>query len=184
MNITKLVDFLIQSNDLKKLYRSGWLAAGLKNPESVADHSYQTALIAMILSDLTGQDTGRVVKLALLHDLAEAIIGDATPSQKERYEDYETEEREAMKETLSRLPEELAREYILLWVEYEEGSTPEAEIVHDADKLDMIIQAFTYEKTLGGIEPLETFWDIKPKSDISKKMFKLLKSKRDEHDKP
>lgn len=176
MNIPHLINFLLKSNDLKRLYRSGWIKAGLKNPESVADHSYQTALIAMILSDITGLDSGRVVKIAIIHDLAEALIGDATPSQKESYDNYDIKEKEAMKKILDKLPKELAERYMLLWTEYEESSSPEAKIVHDADKLDMVIQALTYEKNISWLESLEDFWNISLKMDISKDIFENLKS--------
>ena len=72
--------------DLKEIYRSGWIKAGVEEGETVADHSYGASVIAMALSDMEGLDTERVVKMSLLHDIAESIVGDITPDQMPRNE--------------------------------------------------------------------------------------------------
>jgi putative hydrolase of HD superfamily len=66
------------SGKLKELKRTGWVESGILEPESVADHSYRTTLLAMILSDQKGLDTLKTVKMALLHDLVESVTGDLT----------------------------------------------------------------------------------------------------------
>src|ERR1700693_4435909 len=79
----KLLRFFVRSGRLKVERRRGWVKKlGLKNPESVADHSYRTALMAMVISDSRGLDTSKAVRLALLHDLPEAIAGDAMPEER------------------------------------------------------------------------------------------------------
>jgi len=62
---------------------------GLKNPESVADHAYCVAAIAMVLSDSKKLDSEKILKMAILHDLAESITGDLTPEDgpKQKKED-------------------------------------------------------------------------------------------------
>jgi len=66
--------------ELKNVPRQGWKEKlGIINPESVAEHSYSTAVISMILSDLEGLNTEKIIKMSLLHDLAESIIGDIIP---------------------------------------------------------------------------------------------------------
>ena len=71
-----LARFFVRSGRLKAERRRGWVKKlGLNNPESVADHSYRTALMAMVISDSRGLDTVKAVRLALLHDLPEAIVG-------------------------------------------------------------------------------------------------------------
>ncbi len=65
-----LLKFFSQSGRLKSEKRRGWLMKlGLAHPESVADHTYRTALMALVLSDSRGLDTANAVRLALLHDL-------------------------------------------------------------------------------------------------------------------
>jgi putative hydrolase of HD superfamily len=69
-----LFDFFNIVAELKKIPRKGWKEKlGLENPESVADHSYLTAVMSMIISDLNGLNTQKVLKMSLLHDLAESI---------------------------------------------------------------------------------------------------------------
>ncbi|MGE4650712.1 MAG: HD domain-containing protein, partial [Myxococcota bacterium] len=66
--------------ELKNVPRQGWKEKlEIINPESVAEHSYSTATISMVLSDLKGLNTEKIIKMALLHDLAESIIGDIIP---------------------------------------------------------------------------------------------------------
>ena len=66
-----ILEFLRAVGGLKGLTRRGWLEAGIKNPESVAEHSYRTAVLAMILADLQGLDAEKAIRMALLHDMAE-----------------------------------------------------------------------------------------------------------------
>ena len=58
---------------LKRQKRTGWVLRGVPLPESVADHSYRMAMLAMICS-VPGVDSGRAVQIALVHDLAEAHV--------------------------------------------------------------------------------------------------------------
>ena len=67
---------------LKTIQRKGWKdKLGLKNVESVADHSYSMAIMSMVLSDLLALDTNKILKMALLHDLAESKVGDFIPDE-------------------------------------------------------------------------------------------------------
>lgn len=147
MQLEGLVDFFKWAGKLKRLPRTGWVESGVNEPESVADHSYRTALIAMILSDLQGFDTVKVIRMALLHDLAEAEMGDLTPKQKEaKGPTFINEERETVARLLSKLPGNLAGGYMELLEEFLEGASPEAKVVANADKVDMVLQAIEYEE--------------------------------------
>jgi putative hydrolase of HD superfamily len=143
VNPDNLLDFLSYAGLLKSIPRTGWLESGVKNPESVADHSYRTALTAMVLSDVYGFDTYKVMRMALLHDLAEAMTGDITP--KEKKENHRELEDDAMKKILSCLDEVQRELYWGIWVEYQDNSLPEAMLVHDADKIEMVLQASEYQ---------------------------------------
>ena len=66
-------DFFQKVLELKNIPRQGWKEKlGINNPESVADHSYSTSVISMILSDLEGLNSEKIIRMALLHDLAES----------------------------------------------------------------------------------------------------------------
>ena len=89
-----LFDFFYIVLELKKTPRKGWKEKiDVLHPESVADHSFSAAVMAMIFSDLKKLDTEKMLKMALLHDLSESITGDFTPEEvsknnkKERSED-------------------------------------------------------------------------------------------------
>jgi len=140
-----LLDFLSSAGKLKTIPRTGWIDSGVKDPESVADHSYRTAVAAMVLSDSLGLDSLKVLRMALLHDLAEAETGDITPMQKQ--DNHAELEDQAMKEILGVLPESLRDQYWGIWQEYQANETPESILVHDADKIEMIFQASEYKQT-------------------------------------
>ncbi len=77
-----LEDFFKIIINLKNVQRKGWMhKLEIRNPESVADHSYSMALMAMILSELHKLDTKKIVKMTLLHDLVESVVGDFTPEE-------------------------------------------------------------------------------------------------------
>ena len=77
-----ILDFFKTAANLKKISRQGWIdKLSLDNPESVADHSYSMAVISMVISDLENYNSEKIIKMVLLHDLAESKIGDYTPEQ-------------------------------------------------------------------------------------------------------
>lgn len=140
-----LLEFLSTAGKLKTIPRTGWIDSGVKNPESVADHSYRTAVASMVLGDSLGLDTLKMLRMALLHDLAEAETGDITPMQKQS--NHSMLENQAMKKILSVLPEPLRDQYWETWQEYQAMKTPESVLVHDADKIEMLLQASEYKET-------------------------------------
>ncbi len=159
MDTEGLVDFFTEAGKLKRLPRTGWVESGVPDPESVADHSFRVALIALVLADARGFDSLRVVRMALIHDLAEAETGDLTPTQKEAaHEAARRAEDEAMGRLIGDLPEAIQEEYRDAWREFSEFATDEARLVRDADKLDMVMQASEYQKAGGDRARLMRFW--------------------------
>ena len=138
-------DFFFQIAGLKNLPRSGWkIKVGLENSESVAEHSYMMAVMAMVLSDLKTLNSEKVIKMSILHDWAESKIGDFMPDEigydkKSELENY------AMTEILELLPEKIQSDYQIIWNEFLKRDTPEARLVHELDKLEMALQAKIYE---------------------------------------
>ncbi|KMZ72282.1 HD domain containing protein [Zostera marina] len=144
------IDFLTLCHRLKTTKRTGWVLRDVKQPESIADHMYRMGIMALISHDMPGVDRDRCVKIALVHDIAEAIVGDITPSDgisKEEKNRRETEALDQMCEVLG--DAERAKEIHELWMEYENNSTLEAKMVKDFDKVEMILQALEYETEQG-----------------------------------
>lgn len=180
-NLGDLLTFLSHAGRLKALPRQGWLDRGILAPESVADHLYRTALMAWLLGELAGLDTTRLLKLVLIHDLPEALAGDATPYEPlveqgmERsaaalrwrelldpaaleHAKHQKDQREtsALIELAALLPRPLSQELGELWADYVERRSPEAQFAAQVDKLEAFLQAIEYQ-TAGHTADLENF---------------------------
>ena len=143
---------------LKLLPRTGWLQRGLRDVESVAEHSFGVAALALIVGDLhEGLDRGKLLAIALVHDLAEALIGDLPASASRllgKAAKHEAE-RKAMLELLGDLPQ--GDRYVELWEEYSGGTSAEARLIKALDRLELLGQALLYERA--GARSLGEFWD-------------------------
>ena len=145
--------------ELKNVPRQGWKEKlEIDNPESVADHSYSTTVLSMILSDMKGLDSEKIIRMALLHDLAESIIGDITPDHITKNEKI-TKENHAIKQILKNLPDSITELYFEIWNDYQKKSSKEAILLHEIDKLEMAFQAKFYQKKGISKEKLKTFFD-------------------------
>jgi putative hydrolases of HD superfamily len=169
-----LFDFFYTISELKKVPRRGWKEkVGIERPESVADHSYGVAVLAMLFSDHKNLDTEKILKMALLHDLPESITGDFTPNEISK-ETKKVIENEAMEDLLSKLPSNVALQYRELWREYENGNTEEASLLHDIDRLEMAIQAAKYFSEGFPKEKLLEFVESARKEIKSKEFLEIL----------
>lgn len=120
---------------------------GIQGGETVACHMYRMALMASLLTPPT-LDKTRCIEMALVHDLAEAIVGDITPDCGVSREEKRRREEQAMSCIIASLGETSpqARRVRELWNEYEEDKTEEADFVHQLDKLELALQASEYEQ--------------------------------------
>jgi len=143
--VTNLIlDFFQTSANLKKIPRQGWSdKLCIDNPESVADHTFSMAIMGMIFSDLENYNTEKILKIILLHDLAESITSDMTPEQISKEEKTKLEN-SVIKKILNDLPTILQKQYSVLWNEYQSNNSKEAKIVHQLDRLEMALQAKIY----------------------------------------
>jgi putative hydrolase of HD superfamily len=91
-------------------------------------------------------DRTRCLKMALVHDLAEGLTGDFTPYDPVSKEEKHRLEEAAFLQVVEPLGAAAREEVLGLWREYEEGSSPEARVVKDLDKLEMLVQACEYER--------------------------------------
>jgi putative hydrolase of HD superfamily len=142
---------------LKLLPRTGWLQRGVTVAESVAEHCYGVALLALVIGDaMPGIDRGRLLAIALLHDAAEALLGDLPAAARRHFgaEAKHEAERGALAEILASLGGR--DQYLALWEEYAAGTSPEARLVKELDRLEMLAQAMAYERA--GNRALAEFW--------------------------
>ncbi|MBX6423202.1 HD family hydrolase [Thermosulfurimonas sp. F29] len=146
----RLARSLFEAAMLKRLRRTGYAYLGT-GEESVAAHSFGVVYCAWLLASLVPEaDTEKVLKMAVLHDLAEARIGDLNSVNK-LYD--ATDEERAFRDALSGLPfEEEARDLVR---EYLARESLEARLVHDADQLDLMIM-LKEQKDLGN--PYASRW--------------------------
>ena len=171
-----ILDFFKHALNLKNILRQGWIdKLSIKYPESVADHSYSMAMMAMVISDLENYDSEKILKMVLLHDLAESKIGDFTPDQisKDKKEKIESG---AFKDIIEQLPNPIKLEYGKIWKEYQNKQSPESQIVHQIDRLEMALQAKMYQKSGSTKEDIDIFLET-AKSDITHPKIKELFTK-------
>jgi putative hydrolase of HD superfamily len=171
--IPNLVSFFRIVCNLKRIKRSGWIdKSNIGSPESVADHSYSTCVMSMILAEIMNLDSGRIMKMVNIHDLVESLVGDHMPDEISSEEKKLLEDK-AMKKIISKLPNSLQEKYLDIWNEYNDNNTVTAKFVHNMDRLEMALQAKEYELEGYPKESLQTF--LKSASDyISNDKFDLV----------
>lgn len=124
------LELLFELGTMRHIERS-WRQFGGAHLANVAEHSYRVIWIALVLAKAEGADIGKVVKMAMIHDLPETRTGDANYVQREY---VSSDEKSAMMDILAGTS--VAEELRDLWSEYRERQSVEAKIVKDADNLD------------------------------------------------
>ena len=155
---SRLLEIILECNELKAIPRMGWRVRGVRNGESVAEHSYAVALIAMLVADRLDVDIDRekLLKIALLHDLPEHMLGDIhAPATQLLGEDVkEAAELRIIERLFTNLDD--GDRYVKLWKEFAERSSVEGKLIRAIDKLEMFTQAYQYE--CAGNRMLDDFW--------------------------
>jgi putative hydrolase of HD superfamily len=136
------MSFIFEAGVLKRAARTGWWFAGVKHPESIADHSFRTALIGMVLAAMEGADPARVSMLCVLHDTQETRITDI-PHIAKRYLTA-VPNTAVTADQVATCPPAVADVITAAVAEYEAGETLEAVVARDADKLECLVQAVEY----------------------------------------
>ena len=142
------LEFLAIADGMKQVFRQSPLIDGSRR-ENSAEHSWHFALAAMTLfrhCALEGVDLGRVLKMAVLHDLVEIYSGDAPAHDKAANIGKEEREREAADRLFSMLPKEQAGEFRSLWDEFEAMLTPTAIYANAVDRFQSFFNIHTNGK--------------------------------------
>ncbi|SRR5579884_609501 len=144
MEMNSIAKYIYEMGQLKRVKRSGWWTAGIVNPESIAEHSFRTAVLGYVMASLTEADPMKTATMCLFHDTGEARIGDLHRIAR-RYIDVGNGEERAVSEQVERLPENAATTILALFNDYEERASIEGELARDADLLECIVQAREYQ---------------------------------------
>lgn len=143
-NLEKIFDFLHKIEKLKSTLRYNKTTSGRK--ETTAEHSWRLALITFIIADelKLNIDVNRTIKIALVHDLAEALTGDINAiliaEGKFSKDEKEKQASEAIMNLQKTLPEVIGKEISDLWHEYNDCNTSEAKFVKALDKIETLTQ--------------------------------------------
>lgn len=141
--MAQVARFLYEAGTLKASKRTGWWMAGVRDPESVAEHSWRTSLIASVIAQLEGADPARAAFLAVWHDSQETRTGDVNHLGKKYAGEADPEAVTA--DQVAGMPESLASAVRGLVAEYEARESPEAVCARDADKLECLLQGIEYK---------------------------------------
>lgn len=149
---------LFQSiHPLDRVPRAGFLLRGVAEPESVAAHSHFLGLLALIYADAYPEryNKDRVIAMALVHDLAEALLMDIPMPYADAY--LKGAKQHAEHGIMAHLFEGFPQHYLGLYEEYEAQESPEARLVRGLDKAQMMMKIVNYEREHRG--RLEEFWN-------------------------
>jgi putative hydrolases of HD superfamily len=153
--VAAVVDYFFEAGTLKRLLRTGWLNAGIKHPETIAEHSHRTGLIGAVLAVMEGADPAKVAYMGVVHDTQETRVGDIAyigrrylkaAGNREVTDDQTAGAPAAVREALAAIVDEI-----------ESYETKESIIHRDADKLECLFQAIEYRET--GNANMQQFYD-------------------------
>ncbi|WP_394614121.1 HD family hydrolase [Lentzea sp. JNUCC 0626] len=154
----RIVEFVYEVGQLKRLPRAGWLFAGVQSPETVAAHSFRVGVLAYAIAVQEGANPDRAATLGLFHDVPETRIGDI-PYVGKLYLDVKVAPEAVAQDQVQHLPPQLATHIVQLIAEHEAAKdldhTPEARCSRDADKLELLLQAREYQTN--GIAKMDRF---------------------------
>ena len=172
--------FFLEINKLKTMQRTGWVLMKVKNPETVAEHTFRMAIAAWLLAEKKDLNIEKIIKTAFFHDLCEVYAGDKTPffyytqlprdknerekalmkwvrlSKKEKEKrgkkKFKREQKSLLK-LMKFLEPELKKEICSYWFAFEKRISQEGKFVKQVDRIETLLQAIEYfeaKEELGG----------------------------------
>ena len=160
----EIIDFLIETNKLKEIARRGLVVWRVKNPITIAEHTFRFLFSSWLFSIEKKFSIKKVIKMALFHDLCEVYAGDLTPlfyykrkskrmmrwfrlSQKEREkrakEKYELE-RESLLKLIKNLKPSLKNEILCYWTNFTKLLSKEAKFLKQVDRIETLLESLEY----------------------------------------
>ncbi|MCF2875816.1 MULTISPECIES: HD domain-containing protein [unclassified Tenacibaculum] len=139
--------FLEQINFIKEIDKLKYIQRKTKlfnsdRCENDAEHSWHLAMMTIILAEHSDVkiDILKVLKMVLIHDIVEIDSGDVFIFDNDKNHKNTFEELKAAKRIFGLLPEKQAKEFIDIWLEFEEGETNEAKFAKAMDRFEPILQ--------------------------------------------
>ncbi len=139
--LSKQLEFIKEIDKIKYIQRKTKLFKSNRN-ENDAEHSWHLAVMAMVLLEYSNEDIDilKVLKMLLIHDIVEIDAGDTFIYDTQKDHTNTNEELKAAKRIFGMLPDDQAKEFIDVWVEFEEGKTNEAKFARSMDRLEPLLQ--------------------------------------------
>jgi len=165
------LNFLIEIQKLKEIPRTGWVLMKVKNPEMIAEHIFRVAFSAWLLSQKKGLNVGKVLKIALAHDLCEVYAGDMTPffywdgldrgkkrdekillkgirlskeEKERRWRIKFNKEKESLLKLIFSLKSDLKEEIFFSWFDCKKRLSSEGKFTKQVDRIETLLQAIEY----------------------------------------
>ncbi|EER22871.1 hypothetical protein D8B26_004441 [Coccidioides posadasii str. Silveira] len=153
---------------LKTTKREGWRRFDINHGESISDHMYRMAIMTMLAPPSLARKLNipHCTKMALIHDMAESVVGDITPVDTEVTKAEKARREAEVMEYISKTllggvyGGSAGEKMQAIFQEYEDNETLEAKFVHDIDKMELLLQAIEYERTHGGKIQLTEFYGV------------------------
>lgn len=139
----EIANFLFEVGNLKRVKRSGWWLAQIKDPESVAEHTHRCSVVALIIAkmeEMSDEECHKICAAAAMHDLHETRILDLNKVSARYIEITEEKTLEIEKEQREKMPQKVKK----LFEKLLQLSEKEKTILKDADYLECAIQAKEY----------------------------------------
>jgi putative hydrolases of HD superfamily len=135
--LVQQMNFIIEIDKLKTVYRRAYLASDPTRRENSAEHSWHMTMMALLLSETAPEklDVFKVVKMAMVHDIVEVDAGDTSIYDQEGLLDKTDREKRAARRIFALLPADQHQELLGIWEEFEKGATPEAKFARALDRL-------------------------------------------------
>jgi len=145
----EILECLCEISALTNFPRIGWILAGVRDPESVSDHCFETALLAYMLSKKIDYkfDLGKMMMMSLFHEIGETRLTDMPRRAKPYVKAFK---KKAENEILFDVMGSFAEDVSLILSEFEEKETPEAKLVEAAEELQIIFRSLLYAKENNG----------------------------------
>lgn len=176
VNHQSAINLFAEAGLLKSIKRSGWWVAGIKDPESVAEHCFRAAIIGYYLAHLEGANPFKVMTIALFNDIHEARINDLH-KMGHHYIDFRQAEKKVFIDQTKHLYPSVKKEMKDFRREYDGQKTHESIVARDADILECLLQAKEYYDN--GHLKTKKFFNQAPdhlKTPSAKKMWVQIKT--------
>ena len=141
-----IANYIFEAGMLKKVSRSGWWTEGIKNPETVAEHSHRAAIVGFILAKMekmSDEQASRICSALVFHDVHESRLTDLNKISERYIENKKELERKIENEQIQNLPNEIRDSVGSLF----NLSEKEKQVLQDADRIELLFQAKEYSET-------------------------------------